>query len=164
MSIFEPSPWTNRMLSVLRIVAAVFFLLHGTNKMLSYPPNPPIFPPIAIPLMSLPGIAGILEIVGGTLLILGLFTRPVAFLLSGEMAVAYFTFHFPRAFWPITNLGESAVLYCFIWLYLAFAGAGAWSLDNLLAARRKSAPPTSASGTYEGSVGRRERPVAARDA
>jgi putative oxidoreductase len=142
MSILAPSPWASRMLSILRIVAALLFLLHGTNKLLGYPPNPSMFPPMSIPLMSLPGIAGILEIVGGTLLILGLFTRPVAFLHSGEMAVAYFMAHFPNAFWPLTNLGEAAVLYCFIWLYFAFAGGGAWSLDNVLASRRAAVPST----------------------
>ena len=140
MSIFTPSPWSGRMLSVLRIVAAFFFLLHGTNKLLHFPANPPGFPPMTIPLMSLPGIAGILELIGGTLLLLGLFTRPVAFLHAGEMAVAYFMVHFPMAFWPISNMGESAVLYCFIWLYFAFAGGGPWSLDHMIATRRTPRP------------------------
>ncbi len=139
MSIFTPSKWSSRMLSVFRIVAAFFYLLHGTNKLLQFPANPPVFPPMTIPLMSLPGIAGLLELTGGILLVLGLFTRPVAFLLSGEMAVAYFMVHFKMAFWPITNMGEPAVLYCFIWLYFAFAGAGTWSLDNVISARRDAA-------------------------
>jgi putative oxidoreductase len=131
------------MLSVLRIVAGLLFLLHGTNKLFGYPPSPSLFGPMTFPVMSLPWIAGILEIVGGTLLILGLFTRPVAFLHSGEMAVAYFMAHFPNAIWPITNFGESAVLFCFLWLYFAFAGGGAWSLDNVLASsRRMVATPT----------------------
>ena len=143
MNIFAPSPRADRMLSVLRIVAAFFFLLHGTNKLFGFPPNPPMFPPMSIPLMSLPGFAGMLEIVGGTLLILGLFTRVVAFLHSGEMAVAYFMVHFPNSFWPLTNFGESAALFCFIWLYFAFAGGGAWSLDNMLALRRgRASAPT----------------------
>ena len=136
MSIFAPSPWASRMLSVLRIVAGLLFLLHGTNKLFGYPPNPSMFPPMAFPAMSLPWIAGCLEIIGGSLLIIGLFTRPVAFLHSGEMAVAYFMVHFPNGFWPLTNLGEAAVLYCFIWLYFAFAGGGAWSVDSMLASRR----------------------------
>jgi putative oxidoreductase len=124
------------MLSVLRIVAALNFVTHGTMKLLQYPPFPPGTPPMTIPLTSLPGIAGVIEITGGTLLLVGLFTRPVAFILSGEMAVAYFTVHFPNGFWPASNMGEPAVLYCFIWLYFAFAGGGEWSLDRVLARRR----------------------------
>jgi putative oxidoreductase len=77
------------------------------------------------------GIGGLLEVVGGALLLVGLFTRPAAFVLSGEMAVAYFQFHQPQGFWPIVNQGQPAVLYCFIWLYFSAAGAGPWSLDAL---------------------------------
>jgi putative oxidoreductase len=120
--------WTPRLLSVLRIVAAFLFMAHGTMKWFGFPapfPSP-------ITLWSLPGIAGVMEIVGGALLLLGLFTRPVAFLLSGEMAFAYFIAHAPQGFWPILNRGESAVLYCFVFLYLAAAGGGAWSLDRLM--------------------------------
>jgi putative oxidoreductase len=87
-----------------------------------------------VPLLSQMGVGGAMEIVGGTLLLLGLFTRPVAFILSGEMAVAYFQFHAPQSFWPVVNQGQPAVLYCFIWLYLSAAGGGPWSLDAL---RRK---------------------------
>ena len=84
-----------------------------------------------VELLSMIGIAGILEFFGGLLVLLGLCTRPVAFILSGEMAVAYFMVHSPQSFWPIVNRGEMAVLYCFVFLYLAFAGGGVWSIDNL---------------------------------
>ena len=121
--------WSPRLLSVLRIVAGLLFMLHGTQKLFNYPPGPPgLFP---APLLSLLGVAGILEFVGGLLILLGLFTRPVAFILAGEMAVAYFRNHAPQAFLPTMNGGELAVLYCFIFLYLAVAGAGQWSVDNL---------------------------------
>ncbi len=88
------------------------------------------------PLASLPGIAGALELVGGALLLLGLFTRPVAFIVAGEMAVAYFMGHAPQGFWPVLNQGTPAILFCFIWLYLSSAGPGPWSLDALR--RRKT--------------------------
>jgi putative oxidoreductase len=133
MSIFEPSrsPWTGRMLSILRIVAAAVFITFGTMKVLNVPPLPQGMPPI--PLMSQAGLAGILEIVGGTLVLLGLFTRPVSFILSGEMAVAYFQAHYPQSFWPSVNMGTPAILYCFVFLYFVFAGAGPWSLDAMIA-------------------------------
>jgi putative oxidoreductase len=125
------SPWSPRFLSVLRIVTAFLFMQHGGQKLLSFPA-----PPQAMhPLLSLIGVAGILELFGGLLLVLGLFTRPIAFLLSGQMAVAYFMAHAPHGFWPIINRGELAVLYCFVFLYLAVAGAGSWSLDHLLRRR-----------------------------
>ncbi len=88
-----------------------------------------------VPLMSEAGLGGILEVFGGALVLVGLFTRPVAFILAGEMAVAYFQFHFPHNFWPIINGGTNAVLYCFIWLYFSAAGAGSWSLDAMLRRR-----------------------------
>lgn len=140
MSIFEPSrsPWTGRMLSILRIVAGLVFITYGTMKLFNVPALPQGMPPI--PLMSQVGLAGILELVGGTLIVLGLLTRPVAFILSGEMAVAYFQAHHPQSFWPTVNMGTAAILYCFIYLYFVFAGAGPWSLDAMIA-RSKGGNP-----------------------
>lgn len=120
-----PSSWSPRLLSVLRIVAAFLFMAHGTQKLLGFPAALP--GPIAS--MSLPWFGGIIEGVGGALLLIGLFTRPVAFLASGEMAVAYFKGHAPHGFWPLLNHGELAVLYCFLFLYIAAAGPGPWSAD-----------------------------------
>ena len=118
--------WAPRLLSILRIMAGLLLLQHGTAKLLKFP----LVPSMAnVSLSSLPGIAGILELVGGVLLILGLFTRPTAFILSGMTAFAYFIAHAPRGFYPILNQGELAVLYCFAFLYLAAAGPGPWSLD-----------------------------------
>jgi putative oxidoreductase len=119
--------WSPRLLSVLRIVTAFLYMAHGTSKLLSFPT--PFPKPVA--LTSLMGLAGTLELVGGALLLLGLFTRPVAFILSGEMAFAYFMAHAPQGFWPIVNRGELAALYCFVFLYLAAAGGGPWSVDRL---------------------------------
>jgi putative oxidoreductase len=119
------------LLSVLRIVCAFMFLQAGTMKFFGWPMAMPGGPP---GLLTQTGVGGLLEVVGGGLLLLGLFTRPVAFVLSGEMAVAYFQFHAPGGTWPIVNQGQPAVLYCFIWLYLSAAGGGPWSLDAL---RRK---------------------------
>ncbi|HZA98056.1 MAG TPA: DoxX family protein [Gemmatimonadales bacterium] len=118
--------WTGYLRSLLRIVAALLFMAHGTQKLFAWPIDEPRDP---APLLSLMGVAGVLETVGGALLLLGLFTRPVAFLLAGEMAVAYFMSHAPNGFWPILNRGELAVLYCFLFLYLAAAGGGPWSID-----------------------------------
>jgi putative oxidoreductase len=118
--------WAPHLLSVLRIVAAFLFMAHGMQKWLGFPA--PF--PMPITLFSLLGIAGLLELAGGALLVVGLFTRPVAFILSGEMAVAYFMAHAPKSFWPTLNGGEAAVLYCFVFLYLAAAGPGPWSLDR----------------------------------
>ena len=133
MSIFNPAPapWPSRMLSVLRIVTGVVFITFGTMKLFNIPPMPPGQPPLD--LMSQTGIGGILEVFGGLAFVLGLFTRPVAFLLSGEMAVAYFQFHFPNSFWPSVNMGVPAILYCFIFLYFVFSGAGVWSIDAMIA-------------------------------
>lgn len=125
--------WTPRLLSVLRIVTAFLFMMHGSAKIL-HVPHRPEFDDIA--LFSLIGIGGMMELVGGLLVLIGLFTRPVAFILSGEMAVAYFMFHAPSAFLPLLNEGDGAVLYCFVFLYLAFAGPGPWSVDAMWRARR----------------------------
>lgn len=115
------------MLSVFRILTALLFLEHGTQKLLGFPPGG--FSP---EMLSLPWIAGALELVGGSFLVLGLLTRPIAFILSGQMAVAYWMAHAPSGFFPIANGGESAILFCFAFLYLVFAGAGSWSLDALM--------------------------------
>jgi putative oxidoreductase len=122
------SSWAPRLQSVLRIVAAFMFMQAGTMKLFAFPAG---MPPNGgtVPLISQLGLAGILETFGGALLLLGLFTRPVAFLLAGEMAVAYFQVHFPKSFWPVLSGGQNAALYCFVWLYLSAAGAGPWSLD-----------------------------------
>jgi putative oxidoreductase len=117
--------------SVLRIVAAIMFMEAGTMKLFAFPAGMPPNGATA-PLMSQIGLAGMLEVFGGALLLVGLFTRPVAFLLAGEMAVAYFQAHFPHGVWPTVNGGVAAVLYCFIWLYYSSAGAGPWSLDAML--------------------------------
>ncbi len=127
------SPWTDRMLSVFRIVAGLLFVSFGTMKLFGFPASPVPMPPIE--LLSQMGVGGMLEVVGGLAIVLGLFTRPVAFVLAGEMAVAYFQFHAPQAFFPTSNGGIPAVLYCFLYLYLTFAGAGPWSVDALLARR-----------------------------
>jgi putative oxidoreductase len=125
--------WAPRLLSVLRIVAAFLFIAHGTQKLFGFPAGPEPRPPVE--LFSQMGLAGVLETFGGLLLLLGLFTRPVAFVLAGEMAVAYFMAHAPRNFWPLLNQGEPAVLLCFTFLYLAAAGGGVWALDRALARR-----------------------------
>ncbi len=127
------SSWSPQLRSVLRIVAAFMFILPGTMKLFAFPMGMPPNGGTA-PLMSQIGLAGVLEVFGGALLLLGLFTRPVAFILSGEMAVAYFQAHAPHGFWPIVNGGMNAALYCFVWLYFSAAGAGSWSLD---AARKR---------------------------
>jgi putative oxidoreductase len=147
MSIFQTarSPWTARLLSVLRIVVGLMFMLHGTQKMFGFPPNPQM-QGMSFNLMSQIGLAGILETFGGALIVLGLLTRPVAFLLAGEMAVAYFQAHFPRGFYPVVNGGEPAVLYCFIFLYFMMAGAGPWSVDAMLAGRDSGVGSADSSG------------------
>lgn len=122
--------WAPYVLSILRIVAALLFLQIGTAKLLAYPAA--VMPGGGTaPLTSLPGVAGALEMAGGALLVVGLFTRPVAFLLSGEMAVAYFIGHAPQGFWPVLNGGTDAVLFCFLWLYLSAAGPGPWGIEAL---------------------------------
>jgi putative oxidoreductase len=120
--------WAPRALALLRIVAALIFMEHGTQKLFGFPPSDNPGPP----LFSLFGLAGVLEVVGGILLLIGLFTRPVAFVLSGQMAVAYWMAHAPQSFYPALNGGDAAILYCFVFLYLVAAGPGAWSLDGRL--------------------------------
>lgn len=122
--------WAPRVLSVLRIMSALLFIQHGTVKLLNFPV------PYGGTLAPLSLTAGILELVGGVLLAVGVFTRPVAFILSGQMAVAYFIAHAGSSFYPIVNKGELAILFCFVFLYIFFAGPGPWSRD---AARRSSA-------------------------
>lgn len=136
MSIFEPANalWASRVLSLLRIISGLIFFTSGTAKIFNYPPMPAGMPPIE--LMSQAGIGGLLEVVLGALIVLGIFTRPAAFIASGEMAVAYFQFHAPQSFFPTVNQGSPAVLLCFIFLYLVFSGAGVWSIDHMLAKRR----------------------------
>ena len=129
--------WSPKLLSVLRIVAAFLFMQVGSAKLFAFPAA--IMPTGGTaPLGSLPWFAGVLEVFGGALLLVGLFTRPVAFLLSGEMAVAYFYGHAPQGFWPVLNMGTDAALYAFLFLYFSAAGAGPWSLDALV---RPDQPP-----------------------
>lgn len=120
--------WAPRVLSILRIMAALLFFEHGTQKLLGFPASD-----AAPAFLSLSWIAGFLELVGGAMLALGWFTRPVAFVLSGEMAAAYFIAHAPQSFFPVLNGGDASILYCFVFLYLVFAGPGPWSIDAMRA-------------------------------
>jgi putative oxidoreductase len=121
--------WTPYLHGILRIVSALTFMMSGSMKLFAFPMG---VPPNGgtVPLLSQMGVGGILEFFGGLLLLLGWYTRPVAFILSGEMAVAYFQFHYPQNFWPIINGGTPAILFCFLWLYFSAAGAGAFSIDQ----------------------------------
>lgn len=118
--------WTPRLQSVLRIITGFLLIAHGAQKLFGFlaPPGMP-----SAPMGSLVWVAGVLEFFGGLLFLIGLFTRPVAFILSGLLAVAYFMAHAPGGFWPLQNKGELAVLYCFVFLFFAVAGAGVWSVD-----------------------------------
>ena len=127
------SAWSPRLLSILRIVSVFLFLLHGTQKLFGIPPSPR---GATVELDSRLGAAGVIELVGGLLILLGLFTRLAAFVCSGEMAFAYFLAHAQRGGLPIQNGGELPVLFCFVFLYLAAAGGGAWSLDATLRTSR----------------------------
>jgi putative oxidoreductase len=132
--------WQPQALAALRVMAALLFMEHGTAKLLHFPvPQPGVSDPLPPLLLA----AAIIEIVGGTLVTLGLFTRLAAFLMAGEIAIGYFLFHFPQSFWPIVNQGEAAILYCFIFLYLAAAGPGAWSVDG---ARHRSGSDSRSTG------------------
>jgi putative oxidoreductase len=134
--------WEPRMLGILRIMTGLLFLEHGTAKLFDFPHQPDHK---AFVLMTLvPGIQGLLELVGGALLTVGLFTRIVAFILAGDMAVAYFMVHAPQNFFPMLNRGDAAILYSFVFLYFFVAGGGAWSLDRLWA-RESSAPAAAGS-------------------
>ena len=122
------SAWAPYLLSILRVIGAFLFMQVGTAKLFAFPAA--VMPDGGtVAIASLIGIAGILEAFGGLLMLVGLFTRPVAFLLAGEMAVAYFIGHASQGFWPVLNQGTDAILYCFLWLYFSAAGAGPWSLD-----------------------------------
>jgi len=123
--------WAPRLLGVLRIVAAILFIEHGTQKLFGFPPSDRPMPEM----FTLLWFAGVLEAFGGFLLLIGLFTRPVAFILSGQMAVAYWMAHAPQSIFPVVNGGDGAILFCFVFLYLVFAGPGAWSVDGGRAAR-----------------------------
>jgi len=132
--------WSPQLLSVLRIIAAFLFMQAGTAKLVAFPAA--VMPGGGTaPLASLPGVAGLLETVGGALLLVGLFTRPVAFILSGLMAFAYFIGHAGNGFWPVLNGGAPAVFYCFLWLFFSAGGAGPWSLDALRSRGMNPAPP-----------------------
>jgi putative oxidoreductase len=120
------SAYRPQALAALRIVAALLFIEHGTQKFIDFPPAEQPFGD----LMNILGVAGVLEVVGGVLILIGLFTRPVAFVLCGFMAVAYFMAHAPQSFFPINNRGDAAILFCFVFLYLTAAGPGAFALDN----------------------------------
>ena len=124
---FIPSTWSGPILSVLRVITGLLFLAHGTAKLFQWPLVDAFKD--GVPLASLFGFGGVLEIVGGALIVVGLFTRITAFVLSGMMAVAYFMFHAPASIYPIINQGELAIIYSFVFLYFAATGAGPWSLD-----------------------------------
>jgi putative oxidoreductase len=130
-----PAAWAPRLLSLLRIVTALLFMEHGLQKLVGFPAGPGPQPPVG----SLFWFGGILEAVGGLLLLIGLFSRPVAFLLAGEMAIAYWMVHAPNSFYPVLNGGDAAILYCFVFLYLAAAGPGPWSLDSVRGRRSQAA-------------------------
>ena len=123
--------WAPRALSILRIVTALLFLEHGTQKLLGFPASE-----MHPALVSMFGLAGLIEIVGGILLLIGLFSRLTAFICAGEMAVAYFMAHAPKSPFPAINGGDAAILFCFVFLYLVFAGPGLWSVDAAMRSRR----------------------------
>jgi putative oxidoreductase len=126
--------YTPYALAALRIVTALILMEHGTQKLFGFPAPPQSGQP---PLISLLGAGGVMEFAGGLLILVGLFTRPVAFLLAGEMAVAYWTFHAPRSLYPVLNGGDAAILYCFVFLLLVFTGPGAWSIDEMRGKTRR---------------------------
>ena len=121
------SRWQPHLLAILRIIVALLFIEHALIKLIGFPPGGA---PGQQAIGTLLGVAGIIELVLGALVLVGLFTRLAAFLASGEMAIAYFMYHAPKGFWPAVNMGEAAILFCFVFLYIAAAGAGAWSIDG----------------------------------
>lgn len=129
--------WTPTALALLRIVTALLFIEHGTSKLIGWPSTDMPMPPAG----SLLWIGGVLEVVGGLLILVGFLTRPVALILAGEMAVAYFMFHAPESFYPIQNGGDAAILFCFVFLFLTAAGPGRWSVDGNYLDRRAAAAP-----------------------
>jgi putative oxidoreductase len=124
--------WPGRALMVLRIVTALLFLEHGTQKLLGFPVFPSGNGPAAL---SLPWFAGVIELVGGVMVLVGFLVRPAAFIMSGTMAIAYFWAHAPRSFFPVNNGGDAAILFCFVFLYLAVVGGGAWNARHGSATR-----------------------------
>jgi putative oxidoreductase len=118
--------WAPRVLSIVRIIVGLLFMEHGMSKLLGFPPGP------SPSMFALTWFAGVIELVGGGLVTIGLFTRIAAFIMSGEMAVGYFLSHAPKGFFPMLNGGDAAILYCFLFLYFVFAGAGPWSIDRLI--------------------------------
>jgi putative oxidoreductase len=131
----DATTWSPRMLSVLRIMTGLLFLEHGTQKFFAFPGPGPALTTLLV-------VQGLLELVGGILILIGLFTRPVAFILAGDMAVAYFYAHAPRGFFPTLNGGQLAILFCFVFLYLFVAGGGVWSVDAQRLGRRELASAT----------------------
>ncbi|HEY8572840.1 DoxX family protein [Phenylobacterium sp.] len=127
--------WAERARAALRIIAGLLFLAHGLVKLTGFPAGAE---PGQVELASLFGAGAVIELVGGSLLVIGLFSRPAAFLMSGEMAVAYFMFHAPASFYPAVNGGDAAILFCFIFLYLSVSGPGAWSVDSLIGSAPRS--------------------------
>ena len=135
---FFMARWEAAVLALLRVMAGWMFMQHGVQKLFGWLGGWRGTPGATAPLVSQPGLAGVLEVFGGALIVFGLFTRPVAFILSGMMAVAYFKAHAPDGFWPILNRGELAALYCFVFLYFSACGAGPYSVDGMLERRRSS--------------------------
>ena len=127
--------WQPQLLALLRVMATLLFMEHGSAKLFHFPvPQPGVSDPLPLLLLT----AALIEVVGGVFVVLGVFTRFAAFIMAGEIAVGYFLIHFPQSFWPIVNQGEAAILFCFIFLYLASAGPGAWSVDGVRQRGRQS--------------------------